>query len=325
MPLPGYGTGAAPVAIRFVLSPPQTHTGMMKKTLSFSKPYHLSAKLQQMVIAPKNDEPPFTRPVEDLGFVIFDHPQITFTQGLLQLLAEHNVAVVVCDAKHHPATMLLHLDTHYIQAERFRAQIAVSEPLRKQLWQQTVKAKVRNQAAVLKMAGENPLTLLNLANKVSSGDPANIEGQAARIYFRQLFGENFFREREGLPPNPSLNYGYAIIRAAVARALVGSGLLPTLGIHHHNRYNSFALADDIMEPYRPYVDALVWQQVKTIPDYHNLTPQRKASFLELLLADCAVKGEYSPLQVAMQITSASLARCLEGAARKIDYPEMPEP
>jgi CRISP-associated protein Cas1 len=295
---------------------------MIKKLLTFGNPYYLSSRLGQMVIANKQTGDETSRPVEDLGVVIVDHPQITFTSGLMQLLAEHNVALVVCDAKHHPTSMMLHLDTHHIQAERFRHQIAASEPLKKNLWMQTVKAKVRNQAAVLQAVGENPLALENLANKVASGDAANIEGQAARIYWKQLFGESFLRDPDGPPPNPSLNYGYSIIRAAIARALVGSGLLPTLGIHHRNKYNSFALADDIMEPYRPFVDLLVYRQRQTIGDYHNLTHERKATFLQLLHSDVGNKGFTSPMMVAMETSSASLAQCFAGTLKKPVYPQL---
>lgn len=295
---------------------------MIKKLLTFGNPYYLSTRMQQLVIANKETGEELTRPVEDLGVVIIDHPQITFTSGLMQLLAEYNVALVVCDAKHHPSSMMLHLDTHHIQAERFRQQIAASEPLKKNLWMQTVKAKVRNQAAVLKAVGENPLVLENLANKVASGDPANIEGQAARIYWKLLFGETFLRDPDGPPPNPSLNYGYSIIRAAIARALVGSGLLPTLGIHHRNKYNSFALADDIMEPYRPFVDLLVYRQRQSIGDYHNLTKERKAEFLQLLHSDVENKGSHSPMMVAMEYSSASLAQCFAGSIKKPSYPQL---
>ncbi len=298
---------------------------MLKKLLSFSNPYHLSTKLGQLVIYNKETEEELTRPIEDMGFVVFDHPQITFTQSVFQLMAEHNVAIVICDGKHHPASMMLHLDVHHIQAERFKYQISCTEPLRKNLWMQTVKAKIRNQAAVLQLTGNNNLALLNLANKVNSGDPGNIEGQAARIYFKQLYGENFLREREGLPPNPSLNYGYSIIRAAVARALTGSGLLPTLGIHHRNKYNSFALADDIMEPFRPFVDWLVYKQIHTIPNYHDLNKERKGEFLALLNEACVYKRENSPLMVAMSYVSAGLARCFEGKAKKLEYPELLPP
>jgi len=297
---------------------------MLKKTLTFSNPYHLSTKLEQLIITSKDTGEMTSRPIEDIGFVMLDNSQITFTQHVLQLLAENNVAVVICDGKHHPSTMLMHLDTHHIQAERFRHQIAASEPLRKQLWQQTIKAKIRNQAKVLALAGESNIALLNLANKVASGDPSNIEGQAARIYWKQLFGENFLRHREGPPPNPSLNYGYSIVRAAVARSIVGSGLLPTLGIHHHNKYNSFALADDIMEPFRPLVDLLIYRQIHSLPDYHNITKERKAEFLQLLSSDCLFKGNRSPVMIAMEYSSSSLAKCFEGVCKKIDYPEIPD-
>lgn len=297
---------------------------MLKKILSFSNPFHLGTKLDQLVITNKETGEMTTRPIEDLGFVVLDNQQITFTQHVLQLLAENNVSVVICDSKHHPSSMLMHLDTHHIQAERFRHQIAASEPLRKQLWQQTIKAKIRNQAKVLELSGIKNITLLNLANKVTSGDTSNIEGQAARIYWKQLFGDNFYRQREGPPPNPSLNYGYSIVRAAIARAIVGSGLLPTLGIHHHNKYNSFALADDIMEPYRPFVDLLVYRQIRSIPDYHYITKERKAEFLELLSADCSFKSNRSPIMVAMEYSTASLAKCFEGSVKKIDYPEIPD-
>ncbi|WP_298741283.1 type II CRISPR-associated endonuclease Cas1 [uncultured Chitinophaga sp.] len=299
---------------------------MIKNILSFSNPFHLSVRWQQLVITPKEEGgKEIIRSIEDIGYVFLDHPQITYTHAVLQLLAENNVAIVICDARHHPSSMMMHLDTHHIQAERFRAQIAASEPLRKQLWQQTVKVKIRNQAAVLAKAGAATAAaaLNNLANKVLSGDITNCEAQAARIYWKALFGTDFERFREGLPPNPSLNYSYAIVRAAVARALVGSGLLATLGIHHRNKYNAFALADDIMEPYRPFTDWLVFKQVSSIPDYHVLTPERKAEYLDLLNCDCIIKGQTSPMQIAMEITAASLAKCFEGALRKIEYPTLP--
>jgi CRISPR-associated protein Cas1 len=297
---------------------------MSKRIVSLSNPFHLSAKLGQLVIFNKETEDEVTRSIEDIGHLIIDHPQITFTTGLMQLLAESNVAVVFCDGKHHPSSMLLYLDTHHIQAERFKAQVNATEPLKKQLWQQTIKAKIRNQARVLELAGQRSLAMLNLANKVTSGDTTNCEAQAARIYFRALFGETFLRDRDGPPPNPSLNYGYTILRAAVARALTGSGLLVTLGIHHHNKYNSFALADDVMEPFRPFNDWLIYQQMGSIPDYHNLKKERKQEFLQLLHSDCHWNGQTSPLDVAIESVSAALAKCFEGSAKKLVYPELPK-
>ena len=297
---------------------------MSRRIVSFSKPFHLSARLGQMVIFNKETEEELSRPVEDMGFVVLDHPQITFSAGLMQLLVENNVATIFCDGRHHPASMLLHLDTHHIQAERFRSQLSASEPLRKQLWQQTIKAKIRNQARVLELSGAASLALVRLERSVTSGDGTNCEAQAARIYFPLLFGEDFLRQREGPPPNPSLNYGYTLVRAAMARALAASGLLVTWGIHHRSKYNSFALADDLMEPFRPFVDWLVWQQRRQYPDYHHLTPERKGELLALLHTDCIWKEGLSPLLVAMESVSGILVKCFDGESRKLAFPEIPD-
>lgn len=296
------------------------HPSMLKRTLYFSNPYHLSGKLDQLIITNKDSGEVKQTPVEDLGFVVLDHPQITITQNVMQLLAANNTAVIFCDKKHHPNSMLFHLDTHQVQNERFRAQVGISEPLKKQLWQQTIKAKIRNQAAVLQLIKENEKPLLLHSKKVRSGDPDNFEARAARYYWKYLFSPRFKRERFGLPPNPSLNYGYTIVRAAVARSLVGSGLLPTLGIHHRNKYNAFCLADDIMEPYRPFVDYLVWNQKKKDTQYHDLNNGRKAEFLELLSSDVLIGKKKRPLMIALSETSASLSQCFEGKAKRIKYP-----
>ncbi len=296
---------------------------MIKRTLFFNNPYHLSTRLRQLVITDKKTGEKTTAPIEDLGFVVLDHREITFTQSVLSELAANNTAVVICDSRHMPASMLFHLDTHQVQNERFRAQVSASEPLKKQLWQQTVKAKLRNQASVLDQRGGPGDALRRLAARVRSGDPDNLEGQGARRYWKALFGPDFKREREGAPPNPSLNYIYAILRAAVARALCGSGLLPTLGIHHHNRYNAYCLADDIMEPFRPFADALVREEIDQNPNYHNLTPENKARLLGVLTTDTLVNGKLRPLSVGLAETTASLAACFVGKARKIKYPAWP--
>jgi len=301
---------------------------MLKRTLFFSNPYHLSIRLGQLEITDKKTGEIKTAPIEDLGFVVFDNREITFTQSVLSELASNNTAVIICNEKHHPTSMMFHLDTNQVQNEKFRAQVAASEPLKKQLWQQTVKQKIRNQAAVLDLTGFKNLSGLNgdalrrIATQVKSGDSTNEEAQAARRYWSNLFGAGFIREREGMPPNPSLNYGYAILRAAVARALCGSGLLPTLGIFHHNKYNHYCLADDIMEPYRPYVDKVVWEQKEQNSEYHHLTKERKAELLSVLSCDVRINDEKSPLLVAISQTTASLARCFEGEEKKIIYPEL---
>lgn len=293
---------------------------MLKKTLFFSSPCHVKIHNRQLVILNKVTGEEHQRPVEDLGFVVFDHPQITFTQSVIQLLAEHNAAVIFCDQKHHPASMLFHLDSHQTQTEHFRAQVEASEPLKKQLWKQTVKAKIRNQAAVLDLTGGDGEAMRTMARKVKSGDTENMEARAARHYWQRLFGHAFTRARFGDAPNHILNYGYTVLRAAVARALTGSGLLPTLGIHHHNKYNAFCLADDIMEPYRPYVDQLVWELVQQKLVEDELTPPMKAKLLECLSCDVHMGKKTRPLMVGLSETSASLVRCFKGSSKTIRYP-----
>ena len=274
-----------------------------------------------MVVSDKKSGEVRQLSIEDTGFVIFDHPQITFTQSVMQKLAENNTAVVFCDQKHHPASMLFHLDTNTVQTELFKQQVVASEPLKKNLWKQTIEAKIKNQHALLQKFGTENKLMETLAGRVKSGDTSNIEAQASRIYWQQIFGhKNFKRERYGMPPNPSLNYGYTILRAAVARALSGSGLLPTLGIHHHNKYNAYCLADDIMEPYRPYVDEVVRQQMKASADYHDLNIERKAELLNVLSCDTVFGKVKRPLMVGLSMTTASLAKCFSGKQKKLTYP-----
>ena len=268
--------------------------------------------------------PPKTIPIEDIGLVILDNRQITLTQALLSKLLANNTAVVSCDDTHHPTGLWLSLDGHSLQSQKFQAQLESSVPLRKQLWQQTVSAKIRNQAAVIAFRRQEYQILLKLAAEVKSGDSENCEAKAAVYYWKKLFPEElgFRRERYGPPPNNLLNYGYAILRALVARSLVGSGLLPTLGIHHRNQYNAYCLADDIMEPYRPYVDYVVFQLVRNNGKFLEMSPSMKRALLEIPSMDVRIDGKKSPLMNAVQRTSASLAKCFEGKARKILYPEM---
>jgi CRISP-associated protein Cas1 len=252
--------------------------------------------------------------------VVLDNPQISFTMKLVEELNENNVAVVFCDSKHLPSSMLLPLDTNHIQNELFRAQISASEPLKKNLWKQTVEAKIKNQARLLEKLGINGNPLKVLAKTVKSDDGDNREGFAARIYWNALFGKEFIRDRFGNPPNMYLNYGYIILRSAVARALSGSGLLATLGIHHRNRYNAFCLADDIMEPYRPWVDEIAANMEEKYPAEYMLRKEHKAELLQLMAADVKIGENKRPLMVALSQTTASLARCFSGETRKISYP-----
>ena len=304
---------------------------MIKQTLYFGNPFHLSATLNQLIITNKETGETKQRAIEDLGFVILDNHSLTFTQSLIQQLAENNVAVIFCDKKHHPSSMLFPLDGNTLQTERYRHQIDASEPLKKQLWQQTIKAKIRNQAQLFNQLGKNDAALKLYATKVLSGDTGNEEAQAARHYWKFLFenipiseiwNEDFTRDRYGIPPNPALNFGYTILRSACARALVGSGLIPTLGIHHHNKYNAFCLADDIMEPYRPFVDKLVLEITTENPDELILSKETKAKLIGIISMDVMMGENKSPLMIAMGYTTASLSKCFEGKEKQIKYPTL---
>lgn len=297
---------------------------MIKRTLFFGNPAYLCTRTEQMVIRPESGEEKSV-PIEDIGLVILDHPQITVTQALLAKLLANNTAVITCDEKHHPAGLFFNLDGHTLQARKFKAQIEASEPLKKQLWQQTVAAKIRNQAALLALRRTENRFLTELAKNVKSGDAGNAEAAAAAYYWKCFFPDflAFRRHREGPPPNNLLNYGYAILRAVTARSLTASGLLPTLGIFHRNQYNAYCLADDIMEPYRPFVDKVVAEIVRMNGKFLDpITKDMKQMLLGIPAMDVRLDGEKSPLMVAMQRTTASLAKCFEGSRRKILYPEL---
>ena len=239
-------------------------------------------------------------------------------------LVDNNAAVVTCNEQHMPTGLLLPLDGHSVQSERFQDQLSASLPLRKQLWQQTVQQKILNQAALLReLHGIETGNMRQWASDVRSGDSTNLEARAAAFYWSQMFPAigGFTRDREGDYPNALLNYGYAILRAVVARALVSSGMLPTLGIHHHNRYNAYCLADDIMEPYRPFVDRLVVQTMRECPD-REVTTTLKRHLLTVPTLEVRIGGQRSPLMVAVSQTTASLARCFAGEARRVAYPEL---
>lgn len=310
---------------------------MIKKTLYFGNPAYLSLRNAQLVLqlpeVESNEILPFafkkqaerTIPVEDIGVVVIDNKRITITSGLLEALLENNCAVITCDSRSMPVGLMLPLCGNTTQNERFREQLDASQPLKKQLWQQTVRQKILNQADVLRRwRGENVKCMEVWANDVKSGDSENLEARAAAYYWKCMFPDilGFTRGREGVPPNNLLNYGYAILRAVVARGLVASGLLPTLGIHHHNRYNAYCLADDIMEPYRPYVDELVVRVMKDVECYDVLTKELKAQLLNVPVLDVNIAGKRSPLMIAVGQTTASLYKCFTGESRKIVYPEM---
>ena len=307
---------------------------MIKRSLYFGNPAYLSLKMKQMVVKiPHKDDGDMpaceedmirTLPIEDLGIIILDNKQITITQGLMEALLENNCALITCDSKRMPVGLMLPLAGNTIQNERFRSQLDSSLPLRKQLWQQTIEAKIRNQAAVLKyQTGEEHRNMLKWSESVRSGDVDNMEARAAVYYWKSIFPNipDFVRDRDEEGVNALLNYGYAILRAVVARALVGGGMLPTLGIHHHNRYNAYCLADDIMEPYRPYVDKLVAAMLDGDIE-PTINAINKVKLLNIPVLEVRINGKRSPLMIAVSQTVSSLVKCFRGDCRKLIYPEM---
>jgi CRISPR-associated protein Cas1 len=306
---------------------------MIKKTLYFGNPAYLSMRNNQLAVklpeVEKNDALPekfkrnseTTFPIEDLGVIVLDHKQITLTHGLIEALLKNNTALITCNNNHMPVGLMLPLCGNKTQTEKFSVQIQATDPLKKNLWQQTIKSKIKNQTAVLrKFRSCNVRNMEYWANDVKSGDPDNYEARAAAYYWKEVFPQidGFVRGREESPPNNMLNYGYAILRAIVARSLVSSGLLPTLGIHHHNRYNAYCLADDIMEPYRPFVDAIV---LPIVDIFEELSQTIKTQLLQIPSIDVMINGRKSPLMVAVSQTTSSLTQCFEGKLRKIKYPE----
>jgi len=295
---------------------------MLKRTLYIGNPAYLKLKDNQLqVIDPETKVLKGSAPVEDLAFLVLDQPQITLSHQLIVALQGNNVAIISCDAQHLPHGLMLPMAGHVEHSERLKIQLNVSAPLRKQLWKQTVEAKISQQMLLLKKLKVNFEPMTDYLNNVKSGDSTNMEGIAAQFYWKQLF-ENFIRERQGEAPNNFLNFGYAVLRSIVARALVSSGLHPTIGIFHRNKYNAYCLADDIMEPYRPYVDELVFKLMHLPGRPQELTKEIKAELLKIITADVWMMQKLRPLMVAVSSTTSSLYKCYKGERRLINYPLM---
>lgn len=296
---------------------------MLKRTLFFGNPAYLSTKNEQLVVTyPDKEQEVRTVPIEDIAVIVMENQQITITNGLLEKLIQRGVAVINCNQQHLPIGMFLPLNGHTEQTERFRTQMSASVPLKKNLWQQTVTAKIQNQAAHLKQYGIPVQNMFHWAKSVTSGDTQNHEARAAAYYWQNLFDiPNFNRQQNGIPPNNLLNYGYAILRGITARALVSSGMHPSLGIFHRNKYNAYCLADDIMEPYRPFIDLVVKDLTEMHDSIEELTPAIKQELLKTIAMDVILDGKRSPLMVAMSRTTNSLYECFRGVSRKILYPE----
>ncbi len=297
---------------------------MIARTLGFGSPGRLSFRLEQLVYEGEGDVVR-TFPIEDLGFVLIEHPQLVITSTCLAKLAAANVAVIVCDGAHMPIAALQPYAAHTTTQESFAAQIAASDAVNGRLWRQIVRQKILNQATFLKFMGKDLEAgrLNTLAEAVKNRDEANCEAQAARIYFQSLMPEGVTRDPEGEWPNCALNYGYALLRAAVARALIGSGLSCLKGIHHHNRYNAYCLADDMMEPYRPYVDRYVFGKVRPFDISYKVLPKEgKMRLLQVLTSDVQMNGLRRPLMVALSYTTASLVRYYSGETDKLVLPQL---
>jgi CRISPR-associated protein Cas1 len=296
---------------------------MQKRIISIDNPYHLSVKDKQLLLKEKTSGQYRQTPVEDLGVVLLNHPQISLTQSIIQELMDQKVAVVFTSKNYLPVSMLLPLDSHYIQTERFNLQVRANEPLKKQVWQQIIKAKIINQSQMMRNMGKDQeaKALMQMAGDVKSGDSTSREAKAARYYWTKLFGADFKRERFGQAPNHLLNYGYTIVRASVARALAISGLLPTLGVQHKNRYNAYCLADDLMEPYRPFVDHQVISLALSYGSYDlELDKEIKAALINVLNADCHLNGQKRTLQSAILKSAQSLSLYYEGNTKKLVFP-----
>jgi len=292
---------------------------MLKKSILLENKASISTKNLQLVI--KTEARESTIPIEDIGYLVIDHPEIYLSIPAMNLMIENNTAIIICNTNHLPNGMFLNLNSHHIQQEIFKNQINASIPLKKQLWQQTIIEKITNQGILLQNITSKTNNFEFLASKVLSGDSSNMEGVAANFYWKSFFEHQFKRERFGDYPNNFLNYGYAILRAATARALSGRGLLNTLGIHHKSKYNAFALADDIMEPFRPIVDEKVAEIMQNYSE-QELNTAIKAELLQILTRTVYFKEEKSPLMVALQKTASSLQQCYTGERKKIKYPKL---
>jgi CRISPR-associated protein Cas1 len=293
------------------------------RILDFSAtPVFVRLRLGQMVIE-RDGQPDTTVPLEDVAIIVVSHPQAVFTNGVYSEFLKLGGAVVVCDRDYSPAGLLLPLVGHTTQQERFEAQAAAPLPLKKRLWGQIVRAKVERQGAVLRAERGDDAGLRAIALRVHSGDAGNLEALAAQRYWPRLFGDPAFRRRrDGDGPNSLLNYGYAVLRAAVARAICASGLHPSLGLHHGNRYDPFCLADDLMEPFRPIVDAVVATIVRERGMAAPLSHESKTDILSALLGRFDANGERRTLFDWLSSSAASLARIYLGSHESLDLPEL---
>jgi CRISPR-associated protein Cas1 len=295
---------------------------MTDRILDFSElPARLRVRDCQLLVQ-RPAQPDVSMPLADLAVVVVSHPQVTYTQAVLSGLAEAGGSFVACNRKMLPVGMLLPLVAHHAQVQRFAAQARAPLPLRKRLWRQIVRAKIRAQAATLAQLHGSDFGLRALAAQVRSGDPANVEARAARRYWPRLFADlDFRRHRENEDQNLLLNYGYAVLRAIVARAICGAGLHPSLGIHHHQRYSTYCLADDLMEPFRPTVDRAVAEYCRTHEEFDRLDSAAKRHIIGALTGRFLVGGQQRTLFDVAGRAASSLAEVFLGNAKRIELPD----
>lgn len=294
---------------------------MIKRIIAVTNPAFVRLEKDQLVLEHNHTELGRV-PCEDIGALILEHPQITITRRAMSRCLELGAAVLICDEQHMPNAILQPFQAHSLHAKYLRQQIVVSEATHKRIWRQIVSCKIRHQGLVLERLQRDARHLTKLSKRVKSGDKENLEAQAAKVYWRALFGTDFRRRVDGGGINGMLNYGYAIVRAAVARTISATGLHPALGIHHSNQYNAFALADDLVEPLRPMVDYEVFSIVENSnesPDFF-LTPELKQRLLGLTAKDCVIDDRQLPLMVALQSYVASFRRTLFKEDKTIVFP-----
>jgi CRISPR-associated protein Cas1 len=258
-------------------------------------------------------------PLDDIGVLIGNAHGLTYSGNALAALAERGAPVLLCGSNHRPTALVWPLVQHHEQAGRFKAQIAVSRPTCKRLWKELVQQKILEQAAVLRALGRTFKVVERLSMRVRAGDPSNIEAQAAKYYWRALFGKSFSRDVDGAGINSLLNYGYAVLRAATARAVVATGLHPSLGVFHKNPRNSFQLVDDLMEPYRPVVDIVVHQLWSC--GIHDVTPDSKRQLAMAMYRDRAFQNSTTPVCRCIELTAASFAAALDNPRARVLFPD----
>ena len=296
---------------------------MLYRSIYIGNPAYLKLKDKQLKVTdPETKEEKGSVPIEDIGLLMLDHYQITLSHQLIQELMKNNVILISCDERHLPLAGMLPFSGNSLFSERVKTQIEASEPLKKQLWKQTIECKIQNQLKVLEQLDKYASPMYEYHKQVKSGDTTNMEGIAAQHYWKYLIDNDFLRDRLGDYPNPFFNFVYGVLLSIMARALVDTGLLLVLGIFHRNKYNPYCLASDIMEPYRPIVDLLVMKWLQLHPEKQNLDKESKTFLLQIATQDVNIEKLVRPLIVGVKMTASSLLKCYTGEKRQISYPEL---